>query len=44
LEPTPHCGEQDRGDIDSWTQPDGFPDPLVRRGSMLTVGLLNRLH
>jgi len=26
------CGEQDRGDFESWIQPDGFPDLQVRRG------------
>jgi len=32
MEPTPLCGEQGRGDFETWSQLDCFPDLRVRRG------------
>jgi hypothetical protein len=32
LEPTPLCGEQDRGVFETWNQLDSLPDLWERRG------------
>jgi hypothetical protein len=32
LQPTPLCGEQDRGVFERWNRLDCFPDLAVRRG------------